>query len=138
MLGVPQQRLQGEFDGHVECGTRRGGMAQMLSPDSILPRRSGAATIVRDSKGERRESPTPNRVHRDDEGSSVVLTINADLQEMRRKKPLAGRTSREWAPTGGDYRHLDPHDGENLAMGEIAPPTSVFVRPSATAANGAV
>jgi cell division protein FtsI (penicillin-binding protein 3) len=84
-----------------------------LSLDSILRGVPGAATIVRDSKGQSRESPnepgTPPT-----KGNSVVLTINADLQEIA-EKALADAVSRMGAE-GGDIVILDPHEGEILAM----------------------
>ena len=84
-----------------------------LSLDSILRGVPGAATIVRDSKGQSRESPsepgTPPT-----KGNSLVLTINADLQEIA-EKALADAVSRMGAE-GGDIVILDPHSGEILAM----------------------
>jgi cell division protein FtsI (penicillin-binding protein 3) len=84
-----------------------------LSLDSILAGKPGASTIVRDSKGQSRESPnepgTPPL-----KGNSVVLTINADLQEIS-EKALADAVARMGAE-GGDIVILDPHDGEILAM----------------------
>ncbi len=84
-----------------------------LSLDSILRGRPGAARLVRDSKGRRRESPnepgTPPL-----KGNSVVLTINADLQEIA-ERALADAVARMNAE-GGDIVIMDPHDGEILAM----------------------
>ena len=84
-----------------------------LSLDSILRGMAGASKIVRDSKGQSRESPnepgTPPL-----KGNSVVLTINADLQEIA-EKSLADAVARMGAE-GGDIVILDPHDGEILAM----------------------
>ena len=84
-----------------------------LSLDSILRGTPGTATIVRDSRGRGRESPIapgtpPVR------GSSVVLTINADLQEIA-EKSLADAVARMGAE-GGDIVILDPHSGEIRAM----------------------
>ena len=84
-----------------------------LSLDSILRGTPGAATIFKDPKGQTRESPTapgtaPMR------GSSVVLTINADLQQIA-EKALADAVARMGAE-GGDIVILDPHDGDVLAM----------------------
>ena len=84
-----------------------------LSLDSILRGVPGAATIVRDSKGQSRESPTEPGTP-PTKGNSVVLTINADLQEIA-EKALADAVSRMDAE-GGDIVILDPHDGEILAM----------------------
>ena len=66
-----------------------------------------------DSKGQSRESPTaPGTAPT--KGNSVVLTINADLQEIA-EKALADAVARMGAE-GGDIVILDPHDGEILAM----------------------
>jgi len=84
-----------------------------LSLDSILRGTPGAATIFKDPKGQTRESPiapgtAPTR------GSTVVLTINADLQQIA-EKALADAVARMGAE-GGDIVILDPHDGDVLAM----------------------
>src|SRR4029079_3726550 len=53
-----------------------------LSLDSILRGKSGTATLVRDSRGRGRESPTaPGTAPVS--GNSIVLTLNAGLQESR-------------------------------------------------------
>jgi len=84
-----------------------------LSLDSILRGTPGTATIVRDSPGRGRESPTaPGTAPI--KGSSVVLTINADLQEIA-EKSLADAVARMGAE-GGDIVILDPHTGEIRAM----------------------
>ncbi|HEY9228079.1 MAG TPA: penicillin-binding protein 2, partial [Gemmatimonadaceae bacterium] len=84
-----------------------------LSLDSILRGVPGAATIITDSKGRSRESPiAPGTAPT--KGNSVVLTINADLQEIA-EKALADAVARMNAE-GGDIVILDPHDGDILAM----------------------
>lgn len=84
-----------------------------LSLDSILRGIPGSATIIRDSKGKLRESPTsPGTAPR--RGSSVELTINADLEEIA-EKALADAVARMGAE-GGDIVILDPHNGEVLAV----------------------
>jgi cell division protein FtsI (penicillin-binding protein 3) len=98
--------------GHVS-GDNKAVDGLELSLDSILRGMPGASTIVRDSKGQSRESPnepgTPPL-----KGNSVVLTINADLQEIS-EKALADAIARMGAE-GGDIVILDPHNGEILAM----------------------
>jgi cell division protein FtsI (penicillin-binding protein 3) len=84
-----------------------------LSLDSILRGVPGAATIIKDSKGKLRESPTSPGIP-PLKGSSVVLTINADLQEIA-EKALADAVARMGAE-GGDIVILDPHNGEILAV----------------------
>jgi len=98
--------------GHVD-GDNKPVDGLELSLDSILRGTPGLATIFKDPKGQSRESPiapgtAPTR------GSSVVLTINADLQQIA-EKALADAVSRMGAE-GGDIVILDPHDGEILAM----------------------
>ncbi len=81
--------------------------------DSILRGTPGSATIIRDPRGQARESPiTPGTPPVD--GDDVVLTINADLQEIA-EKSLADAVARMDAE-GGDIVILDPHTGEILAM----------------------
>jgi cell division protein FtsI (penicillin-binding protein 3) len=98
--------------GHVD-GDNKPVDGLELSLDSILRGKPGAATIFKDPKGQSRESPiapgtAPIR------GSSVVLTINADLQQIA-EKSLADAVARMGAE-GGDIVILDPHDGDILAM----------------------
>jgi cell division protein FtsI (penicillin-binding protein 3) len=73
----------------------------------------GTATVFKDSKGQSRESPiapgTPPVA-----GNSVVLTINADLQEIA-ETALADAVARMGAE-GGDIVILDPRSGEIRAM----------------------
>jgi cell division protein FtsI (penicillin-binding protein 3) len=84
-----------------------------LSLDSILRGVPGAASIIRDSKGQTRESPTAPGVP-PLKGNSIVLTINADLQEIA-EKALADAVARMGAE-GGDIVILDPHNGEIRAL----------------------
>ena len=89
-----------------------------LSLDSILRGKPGMATMVRDSRGRKRESPTaPGTAPTS--GSSVVLTINADLQEIA-EKALADAVDRMNAE-GGDIVILDPQTGEIRAMAGLRP-----------------
>src|SRR4029079_9870290 len=84
-----------------------------LSLDSILRGKSGTGTLVRDSRGRGRESPTaPGTAPAS--GNSIVLTLNADLQEIA-EKALGDAVARMGAE-GGDIVILDPHTGEILAM----------------------
>lgn len=84
-----------------------------LSLDSVLHGAPGIATMFKDSKGQSRESPiAPGTAPT--KGSSVVLTINADLQEIA-EKSLVEAVARMGAE-GGDIVILDPNDGSILAM----------------------
>lgn len=102
------QGILGDVDGNNKA---IGGLE--LSLDSILSGVAGSATMIKDSKGQVRESPvapgTPPT-----KGNSVVLTLNADLQEIA-ETALAQAVSRMSAE-GGDIVIVDPHDGEILAM----------------------
>jgi len=98
--------------GHVDVNNNAvDGLEQSL--DSILSGIPGAATVFRDSKGQSRESPTAPGTP-PIKGNNVMLTINADLQEIA-EKALADAVARMGAE-GGDIVILDPHDGEVLAM----------------------
>ena len=89
-----------------------------LSLDSILRGTPGTATIFKDSRGQSRESPTaPGTAPV--KGNSIVLTINADLQEIA-EKSLADAVARMGAE-GGDIVILDPHTGDVLAMASRRP-----------------
>ena len=84
-----------------------------LSLDSILRGTAGSKRVIRDLHGMSRESPIePGTAPT--QGNNVVLTINADLQEIA-EKSLADAVSRMGAE-GGDIVILDPHTGEILAM----------------------
>jgi cell division protein FtsI (penicillin-binding protein 3) len=84
-----------------------------LSLDSILRGTAGSKMMIRDSHGMSRESPIePGTAPT--QGNDVVLTINADLQEIA-EKSLADAVARMGAE-GGDIVILDPHTGEILAM----------------------
>jgi cell division protein FtsI (penicillin-binding protein 3) len=98
--------------GHVDANNKPiDGME--LSLDSILRGTPGTATVFKDSKGQSRESPTaPGTAPT--KGNSIILTLNADLQEIA-EKSLADAVARMGAE-GGDIVILDPHDGEVLAM----------------------
>lgn len=89
-----------------------------LSLDSILRGTPGSATIIRDSRGQGRESPTQPGVA-PTKGNSIILTINADLQEIA-EKSLADAVARTGAE-GGDIVILDPHTGDILAMASRRP-----------------
>ncbi|HUQ45153.1 MAG TPA: penicillin-binding transpeptidase domain-containing protein [Gemmatimonadaceae bacterium] len=84
-----------------------------LALDPILRGTSGSATVMRDARGRKFESPaapgiTPVMGH------TVVLTINHELQEIA-ERALADAVEKMGAE-GGDVVVLDPADGGILAM----------------------
>ena len=84
-----------------------------LALDSILRGAPGSATVMRDGRGRKFESPTaPGRAPT--VGHTVVLTLNHGLQEIA-ERALADAVARMGAE-GGDVVVLDPGDGEILAM----------------------
>ena len=84
-----------------------------LSLDSILSGDSARASIARDVRGRRLDSPetwaTAPRA-----GSNVMLTINRDLQEICERALARATDSLE--ASGGDIVVLNPATGEILAM----------------------
>jgi cell division protein FtsI (penicillin-binding protein 3) len=103
--------------GNVDADNKPvGGLEQSL--DSLLRGKAGTATMVRDSRGRGRESPTaPGTAPVS--GNSIVLTLNADLQEIA-EKALADAVARMGAE-GGDIVIVDPHTGEIRAMASRRP-----------------
>jgi len=98
--------------GHVDANNRSVDGIE-LSLDAVLRGTPGSATIFKDSHGQNRESPiapgTPPR-----RGDDVVLTINADLQEIAER--ALGDAVERMGAEGGDIVILDPHTGEILAL----------------------
>lgn len=84
-----------------------------LALDSLLRGTAGSATLVRDIRGRSFESPTSPRVVAKP-GSTIVLTLNHDLQEIA-EHALADAVGQMGAE-GGDIVILDPHTGDILAM----------------------
>ena len=92
-------------------GTAVDGME--LALDSLLTGVGGSATLLRDVRGRRFESPTdPGVAPR--KGHDVLLTVNHELQGIC-ERALADAASQLGA-AGGDIVVLDPHDGAILAM----------------------
>jgi cell division protein FtsI (penicillin-binding protein 3) len=84
-----------------------------LALDSILRGVPGSATVMRDARGRKFESPTAAGTA-PLPGHTVMLTINHELQEIaeRALSEAVGKMSAE----GGDVVVLDPAGGEILAM----------------------
>jgi len=84
-----------------------------LSLDSLLRGVPGKATMLRDGRGRRFESPTaPGTPSKP--GHTVVLTINHELQGIA-ERALEDAVAKMGAD-GGDIIMLNPHSGELLAM----------------------
>ena len=84
-----------------------------LALDSLLRGVPGTATVMKDARGRRFESPSTPATP-PVQGNSVVLTINQELQEIA-ERALADAVATMGAE-GGDVVVLDPADGEVLAM----------------------
>ena len=97
-----------------------------LALDSLLAGHAGAATVMRDGRGHRFESPAlPGRAPV--QGNTVMLTINHQLQEIA-ERALSDAVTKMSAE-GGDVVVMDPANGEVLAM------ASQRADPRATAAT---
>ena len=84
-----------------------------LALDSLLKGTAGAATVMRDARGRRFESPA-SAARPPVQGNSIVLTINQELQEIA-ERALADAVTTMGAE-GGDVVVLNPANGEVLAM----------------------
>lgn len=89
-----------------------------LALDSLLRGSRGEATLLRDARGRRFESPTSPGVS-PRPGQTVVLTLNDELQGIC-ERALDDAVARLGA-SGGDIVVLDPHDGAVLAMASHRP-----------------
>jgi cell division protein FtsI (penicillin-binding protein 3) len=87
-----------------------------LALDSLLRGVPGAMTTMRDGRGRSFESPTAPR-RSPVQGSTVVLTINHELQEIAER--ALGDAVQKMSAEGGDVVVLDPVDGEVLAMASL-------------------
>ena len=95
-----------DADGHAVDGIE-------LALDSLLRGIPGTATVMKDARGRRFESPsTPATLPV--QGNSVVLTINQELQEIA-ERALADAVVSMRAE-GGDVVVVNPANGEVLAM----------------------
>ena len=107
------RRLVGRLD---DAGRPVDGLE--LALDSTLRGEQGTATVVRDARGRRFESPTaPGTAARP--GHTVALTINYALQDIC-DRALADAVRRMGAD-GGDIVVLDPHSGQVLALASRRP-----------------
>ncbi|MDB4900683.1 MAG: penicillin-binding protein transpeptidase, partial [Gemmatimonadetes bacterium] len=87
-----------------------------LALDSILRGVPGSATVMKDARGIRMESPNaPSRAPV--QGNSVVLTINHSLQDIAER--ALGDAVARMSAEGGDVVVIDPADGEILALASL-------------------
>lgn len=84
-----------------------------LALDSILRGVAGSATVMRDARGRKFESPAAGG-KAPVSGNTVVLTINHELQEIA-ERALSDAVAKMSAE-GGDVVVVDPAGGEILAM----------------------
>jgi cell division protein FtsI (penicillin-binding protein 3) len=91
-----------------------GGAAGLeLSLDSILTGVPGEAVLLKDRAGRRYDSPS-RLIREPVAGNDVVLTIDAELQEIAERGLDEALSSMR--AEGGDVVFLDPKDGELLAL----------------------
>ncbi|HKE92304.1 MAG TPA: penicillin-binding transpeptidase domain-containing protein, partial [Gemmatimonadales bacterium] len=93
-------------DGHGASGLER-------TFDSLLAGKAGAAVVLKDRAGREYESPA-RLIAAPQPGADVVLTLDAELQEIAERALHAA--VRETDAAGGDVVILDPKTGELLAV----------------------
>jgi cell division protein FtsI (penicillin-binding protein 3) len=109
----PSRDLARPIIGGLEPDEAVGGAGLELALDSILTGVPGEAVLLKDRAGRRYDSPS--RLVRDPvPGNDVVLTIDAELQEIA-ERGLADALG-EMKAEGGDVVFLDPKTGELLAL----------------------
>ena len=109
----PSRELARPIIGGLQADSAVGGAGLELALDSILTGVPGEAVLLKDRAGRRYASPA--RLVRDPvPGNDVVLTIDAELQEIA-ERGLADALE-EMEAEGGDVVFLDPKTGELLAL----------------------
>lgn len=109
----PSRELARPIIGGLEADRAVGGAGLELALDSTLTGEPGEAVLLKDRAGRRYDSPA--RLVRDPvPGNDVVLTIDAELQEIA-ERGLADALE-ELKAEGGDVVFLDPKTGELLAL----------------------
>ncbi|HEU5171324.1 MAG TPA: penicillin-binding transpeptidase domain-containing protein, partial [Gemmatimonadales bacterium] len=109
----PSRELARPIIGGLEPDRAAGGAGLELALDSILTGRPGEAVLLKDRAGRRYDSPS-RQVRDPVPGHDVVLTIDAELQEIA-ERGLADALE-EMKAEGGDVVFLDPKTGELLAL----------------------
>ena len=109
----PSRTLARPIIGGLSPDAPLGAAGLELSLDSILTGQPGEAVLLKDRAGRRYDSPA--RLVRDPvAGSDVVLTLDAELQEIA-ERGLDDALA-EMKADGGDVVFLDPTNGELLAL----------------------
>lgn len=109
----PSRSLARPLIGGLSPDGPGGGAGLELSLDSILRGEPGEAVLLKDRAGRRYDSPA-RLVREPVSGNDVVLTIDAELQEIAERgldDALAAMNAE-----GGDVVFLDPSNGELLAL----------------------
>lgn len=130
----PSRALARSIIGGLSPDGPAGAAGLELSLDSILTGQPGEAVLLKDRAGRRYDSPA--RVIREPvPGSDVVLTIDAELQEIAERG--LEEALRAMKAAGGDVVFLDPTNGQLLALashqfgirGARVPRASTFTDP---------
>ena len=109
----PSRALARPIIGGLSPDGPAGAAGLELSLDSILTGRPGEAVLLKDRAGRRYDSPA--RVIREPvPGDDVVLTIDAELQEIAERG--LDEALRAMKAAGGDVVFLDPINGQLLAL----------------------
>lgn len=128
----PSRELARPIIGGLQGDRARGGAGLELALDSILTGQPGEAVLLKDRAGRRYDSPS-RQVRDPVPGHDVVLTLDAELQEIA-ERGLADALE-EMEAEGGDVVFLDPRTGELLALASrqamtgAAPRASTFTDP---------
>jgi cell division protein FtsI (penicillin-binding protein 3) len=97
--------------GRVGDGLGVSGLERVF--DSLLAGKPGAAVVLKDRAGREYESPA-RRIASPVPGADVVLTLDAELQEIAQR--ALQEALRQTDAAGGDVVMLDPRTGELLAV----------------------
>lgn len=109
----PSRQLARPIIGGLKGDGGTGGAGLELALDSVLTGRPGEAVLLKDRAGRRYDSPS-RQVRDPVPGNDVVLTIDAELQEIA-ERGLADALE-EMKAEGGDVVFLDPKTGELFAL----------------------
>jgi cell division protein FtsI (penicillin-binding protein 3) len=127
----PSRALARPIIGGLSPDGPAGGSGLELALDSILTGQPGEAVLLKDRAGRRYDSPA--RVVREPTpGADVILTIDAELQEIAERGLEEALGAMKAA--GGDIVFLDPTNGQLLALasrqtGSQGPRASTFTDP---------